>query len=123
MSCRISLRLGSSEHKSGSATLTNSKPLRLRSCKMLSCTIRSRASRSSLSTRTRRTPFECKAVIISMNAGRFAKSLAPLTADRRLYARTKRALARKEWKYAQNYADAKTAVIEEILARARLDRK
>jgi GrpB-like predicted nucleotidyltransferase (UPF0157 family) len=38
--------------------------------------------------------------------------------DRGLYERTKRELARKEWKYTQNYADAKTAVVEEILARA-----
>jgi GrpB-like predicted nucleotidyltransferase (UPF0157 family) len=38
--------------------------------------------------------------------------------DRDLYARTKLALAEKEWKYLQNYADAKTAIIEEILARA-----
>ena len=41
-------------------------------------------------------------------------------ADRDLYARTKLALAQKEWKYVQNYADAKTTVIEEIIARARL---
>jgi GrpB-like predicted nucleotidyltransferase (UPF0157 family) len=40
-------------------------------------------------------------------------------ADRELYERTKRELARQEWKYTQNYADAKTAVVEEILARAR----
>ena len=40
-------------------------------------------------------------------------------ADRDLYRRSKLALARQEWKYVQNYADAKTAVIEEILARAR----
>ena len=39
--------------------------------------------------------------------------------DRDLYARTKLALAEKEWKYVQNYADAKTAIIEEILERAR----
>jgi len=39
--------------------------------------------------------------------------------DRRLYERTKRELARKDWRYTQNYADAKTAVVEEILARAR----
>ncbi len=39
-------------------------------------------------------------------------------ADRDLYARTKLALARQEWKYVQNYADAKTVVIEEIIARA-----
>lgn len=39
--------------------------------------------------------------------------------DRVLYERTKRELVRQEWKYTQNYADAKTAVVEEILARAR----
>ena len=44
-------------------------------------------------------------------------------ADRDLYARTKLALAQEEWKYVQNYADAKTAVIEEIIARARVDRQ
>lgn len=38
--------------------------------------------------------------------------------DRLLYERTKRELARKTWKYTQNYADAKTLVVEEILARA-----
>jgi GrpB-like predicted nucleotidyltransferase (UPF0157 family) len=38
-------------------------------------------------------------------------------ADRELYAKTKRTLAQKGWKYVQNYADAKTAVIEEILRR------
>jgi GrpB-like predicted nucleotidyltransferase (UPF0157 family) len=43
-------------------------------------------------------------------------------ADRDLYAQTKRQLARKEWKYAQNYADAKTAIIEEIFTRASLAR-
>jgi GrpB-like predicted nucleotidyltransferase (UPF0157 family) len=44
-------------------------------------------------------------------------------ADRDLYARTKLALAKKEWTYVQNYAEAKTVVIEEIIARARADRK
>jgi len=34
--------------------------------------------------------------------------------------RTKLALAEKEWKYMQNYADAKTEVVEEIVARARV---
>jgi GrpB-like predicted nucleotidyltransferase (UPF0157 family) len=38
--------------------------------------------------------------------------------DRDLYERTKRELATRDWKYVQNYADAKTAVVEEILARA-----
>ena len=37
--------------------------------------------------------------------------------DRELYARTKRELAQREWKYTQNYADAKTAVINEIFSR------
>lgn len=40
-------------------------------------------------------------------------------ADRDLYERTKRALAAEEWEHIQNYADAKTAVIGEIIARAR----
>lgn len=40
-------------------------------------------------------------------------------ADRELYALTKRNLAGEVWKYTQNYADAKTAVIDEILLRAR----
>jgi GrpB-like predicted nucleotidyltransferase (UPF0157 family) len=39
-------------------------------------------------------------------------------ADRELYERTKRELAQKDWKYVQNYADAKTAVVEEIIGRA-----
>jgi GrpB-like predicted nucleotidyltransferase (UPF0157 family) len=38
--------------------------------------------------------------------------------DRELYERTKRELAQQDWKYVQNYADAKTAVVEEIIARA-----
>jgi GrpB-like predicted nucleotidyltransferase (UPF0157 family) len=43
-------------------------------------------------------------------------------ADRELYERTKRELAKQTWKYVQNYADAKTAVVEEIIARARAAR-
>jgi GrpB-like predicted nucleotidyltransferase (UPF0157 family) len=38
--------------------------------------------------------------------------------DRELYASAKRELAARDWKYVQQYADAKTAVIQEILARA-----
>jgi GrpB-like predicted nucleotidyltransferase (UPF0157 family) len=38
--------------------------------------------------------------------------------DRELYERTKRGLAKKKWKYGQNYADAKTEVVLEILQRA-----
>jgi GrpB-like predicted nucleotidyltransferase (UPF0157 family) len=39
--------------------------------------------------------------------------------DRDLYARAKRELAAKKWKYVQNYADAKSEVVQEILQRAR----
>jgi GrpB-like predicted nucleotidyltransferase (UPF0157 family) len=39
-------------------------------------------------------------------------------ADRELYERTKRDLAGKDWKYVQDYADAKTAVVDEIIARS-----
>jgi GrpB-like predicted nucleotidyltransferase (UPF0157 family) len=38
--------------------------------------------------------------------------------DRALYERTKRDLARQEWKYVQNYADAKSDVVREIIRRA-----
>jgi GrpB-like predicted nucleotidyltransferase (UPF0157 family) len=48
----------------------------------------------------------------------FRDRLRSNAADRDLYARTKLALARQEWKYVQNYADSKTVVIEEIVARA-----
>jgi GrpB-like predicted nucleotidyltransferase (UPF0157 family) len=44
-------------------------------------------------------------------------------ADRDLYARTKLALVQQEWKHVQNYADAKTVIIEEIIARSRDIRK
>ncbi|HXQ93265.1 MAG TPA: GrpB family protein [Nitrososphaerales archaeon] len=40
-------------------------------------------------------------------------------ADRELYARTKKSLAKRKWKYTQNYADAKSEVVEEILLRAK----
>lgn len=39
--------------------------------------------------------------------------------DRELYSRTKRALAEQEWKTVDDYAGAKTAVISQILCRAR----
>ncbi len=39
-------------------------------------------------------------------------------ADRKLYETTKKELARQDWKYMQNYADAKTAVVEEIIGHA-----
>lgn len=40
--------------------------------------------------------------------------------DRELYERTKRELAARTWRHVQHYADAKTAVVEEISARAGL---
>jgi GrpB-like predicted nucleotidyltransferase (UPF0157 family) len=43
-------------------------------------------------------------------------------AERRLYERTKRRLAWRTWRYTQEYADAKSAVVEEIIARARAAR-
>jgi len=39
--------------------------------------------------------------------------------ERVLYERTKRDLASREWKYVQHYADAKTIVVETIIAQAR----
>jgi GrpB-like predicted nucleotidyltransferase (UPF0157 family) len=39
-------------------------------------------------------------------------------ADRERYQRVKRELARRDWRYVQQYADAKTEVVEEIIARA-----
>jgi GrpB-like predicted nucleotidyltransferase (UPF0157 family) len=43
--------------------------------------------------------------------------------ERLLYATTKRELAAREWKYVQHYADAKTAVVEGIVARAKADQR
>jgi GrpB-like predicted nucleotidyltransferase (UPF0157 family) len=40
--------------------------------------------------------------------------------DRALYERTKRELISRDWQYVQNYADAKTEVVETIVARAGL---
>src|SRR6266545_5391320 len=39
-------------------------------------------------------------------------------ADRELYAAAKRELAARDWKYVQQYADAKTAVVRAIISRA-----
>jgi GrpB-like predicted nucleotidyltransferase (UPF0157 family) len=48
----------------------------------------------------------------------FRERLRAVEEDRRRYAAAKRSLARREWRYLQEYADAKTAVVQEILARA-----
>jgi GrpB-like predicted nucleotidyltransferase (UPF0157 family) len=39
--------------------------------------------------------------------------------DRDAYAATKRELAKQNWNFVQNYADAKTEIVQQILARAR----
>jgi GrpB-like predicted nucleotidyltransferase (UPF0157 family) len=49
---------------------------------------------------------------------RFRDWLGEHAAERELYAERKRELAGRDWKYMQQYADAKTAVIDEIMARA-----
>jgi GrpB-like predicted nucleotidyltransferase (UPF0157 family) len=49
----------------------------------------------------------------------FRDHLRADAADRELYERTKRELAAREWAYVQDYADAKTEVVEEIITRAR----
>jgi GrpB-like predicted nucleotidyltransferase (UPF0157 family) len=49
---------------------------------------------------------------------RFRDRLRTDDADRELYLRTKRELAARDWKYMQQYADAKTGVVDEIMARA-----
>jgi GrpB-like predicted nucleotidyltransferase (UPF0157 family) len=49
---------------------------------------------------------------------RFRDHLRSHRNDRELYEQTKRELAQRTWKYTQHYADAKTAVVEDILARA-----
>jgi len=38
--------------------------------------------------------------------------------DRAVYEATKRGLAERDWKYVQNYADAKTEIVESIMTRA-----
>jgi GrpB-like predicted nucleotidyltransferase (UPF0157 family) len=49
---------------------------------------------------------------------RFRDHLRENAADRELYAAAKRELAARDWTYVQQYADAKTDVVREILARA-----
>ena len=49
---------------------------------------------------------------------RFRDRLRRDAGDRELYELTKRELAKREWKYVQHYADAKSDVVEDILRRA-----
>jgi len=48
----------------------------------------------------------------------FRDHLRTNEADRQLYERTKQELASQHWAYVQDYADAKSDVVEEIIARA-----
>jgi GrpB-like predicted nucleotidyltransferase (UPF0157 family) len=49
----------------------------------------------------------------------FRDRLRSHESERLHYERSKRELARRSWNYVQDYADAKTEVVEEIIARAR----
>jgi len=49
---------------------------------------------------------------------RFRDWLRDTGADRDYYEQTKRDLARRTWRHVQHYADAKTAVVREIMERA-----
>ena len=51
----------------------------------------------------------------------FRDRLRSRPADRELYQRTKRELAAARWAYVQDYAEAKTSVVEDILTRAQAD--
>ena len=49
---------------------------------------------------------------------RFRDWLRANNSDRDKYGHTKRSLAQRVWRHVQNYADAKTAIIQEIMDRA-----
>jgi GrpB-like predicted nucleotidyltransferase (UPF0157 family) len=49
---------------------------------------------------------------------RFRDHLRADPADRQLYENKKRELAARTWKYTQDYADAKTSIVEEIISRS-----
>lgn len=49
---------------------------------------------------------------------RFRDRLRANPADRKLYEHAKRNLAGRIWRHVQNYADAKSSIVEDILARA-----
>jgi GrpB-like predicted nucleotidyltransferase (UPF0157 family) len=54
---------------------------------------------------------------------RFRDWLRTNAADRELYVRAKRELAAERWTYMQQYADAKTEIVKEIMARAEAGRR
>lgn len=61
-------------------------------------------------------PAISRSTVCSVSATGFA--LTP--DDRRLYETTKRTLAARQWVFVQDYADAKTTVVEDIQRRAGL---
>ena len=52
---------------------------------------------------------------------RFREWLRANKSDRDKYANAKRSLAQRVWRHVQNYADAKTSIIREIMDRANLE--
>jgi GrpB-like predicted nucleotidyltransferase (UPF0157 family) len=61
--------------------------------------------------------FSARCIEIERMLG-FRDHLRGNASDRALYAATKRELAARHWRYVQEYADAKTEVVEAIIARA-----
>ena len=53
----------------------------------------------------------------------FRNRLRAIPQERDLYQRTKRELADRQWEYIQDYADAKSSVVEEIISRAQADQR
>jgi GrpB-like predicted nucleotidyltransferase (UPF0157 family) len=53
----------------------------------------------------------------------FRDRLRRRSEERELYQRTKRELAARRWDYVQDYADAKSSVIEDIISRAQADQQ
>jgi GrpB-like predicted nucleotidyltransferase (UPF0157 family) len=53
----------------------------------------------------------------------FRNRLRAIPQERDLYQRTKRELADSQWEYIQDYADAKSSVVEEIISRAQADQR
>jgi GrpB-like predicted nucleotidyltransferase (UPF0157 family) len=51
----------------------------------------------------------------------FRDRLRAVPDERELYQRTKRELAARRWDYVQDYADAKSTIVEEIISRARAE--
>lgn len=49
---------------------------------------------------------------------RFRDWLRSNESDREKYAQVKRSLAKNKWRHVQNYADAKTSIVQEIMERA-----